>query len=122
MKHAVLTLAFVLTACGAERPAAIRAVAVGLGALGTGMATAAQTCASQSQDVCQTVSITSAIAVGGVALAAGAVAFLEHPAVAIAPAVVVAATAPQPQPDPVTVPDPMFIPSDPAPATVRPQP
>lgn len=103
---------FLLAGCGAERPATVRAIAVGMGALGTGMATAAHACVDLSGDACEKVAITSAVAVFGMALSAAAVAFLGHPAAAAVP------LAPQPvapfvapMPDPLVTPDPLVLPS-----------
>lgn len=71
---------FLLAGCGAERPATVRAVAVGIGALGTGAATSAAACVRLGDEACRDVALTSSIVVLGAALAAAAVAFLGHPA------------------------------------------
>ena len=63
--------------CGASSPRASRALAVGLAALGTGAAVAAQSCVSQSDEVCGDTAASSGVAVLGVALAASATAWLE---------------------------------------------
>ena len=73
----LLPLVLLLSACGTYRPAVVRAAAVSIGALGTGLATAGHECATRSTEECQRVLITGSIVALGVALAAGSVAFLE---------------------------------------------
>lgn len=77
-------LALALLACSGH-PSARRAVVVGLGALGTGAAVAAQACAAHGSQACRETSITAAVAVLGTALAAGATAYLDAAEPASAP-------------------------------------
>jgi hypothetical protein len=74
---AVVALAGLLAGCGAQQPSTVRAIAVAAGAFGTGAATAAQTCNARTWDECRHVALTGLIIAAGVALSAGAVAFLE---------------------------------------------
>lgn len=98
-----------MTAC-ASSPATSRAIAVGLGSLGTGAAIAAQSCSNQSDEACRDTAVAASVAVIGTALAAGAVAYLsETDGMPEAP------TAPQTQPySPVPPPtyDRVLLPSD----------
>lgn len=82
----VLLAAFVLPACASVSPATKRAAAVGLGALGAGSVVAAQSCAAQPTDVCQDTATAAGVAVLGMALAAGATAYLEAVEEPMAPA------------------------------------
>lgn len=74
---ALVALAGLLAGCGAQRPSTVRAFAVAAGAFGTGAATAAQTCNARSWEECRHVALTGLIIAAGVALSAGAVAFLK---------------------------------------------
>ena len=76
-RAALAALVALLAGCGAQRPAAVRAVAVAIGSFGTGAATAAQTCAVRPWEECRRVALTGAVVAACVALSAGAVAFLE---------------------------------------------
>ena len=109
MMRNALAIAIILAGCGAERPATVRAVAVGMGALGTGAATSAAACINLGEDVCSEVALTSAIIVLGTAVSAAAVAFLGYPAtvapiVATSPAVAIVEPLPAPTIKPL--PDP----------------
>ena len=64
--------------CAGPSTAVDRALAVGLVSLGTGAATAASTCAESAAAECERVSWRSGTVVLGVALAAGAQAWLEY--------------------------------------------
>lgn len=77
--HHLAAAAFVtlLAACGAQRPATVRAIAVAAGSFGTGAAAAAQTCNQRPWDDCRHVAVTGLVIAAAVALSAGAVAFLE---------------------------------------------
>jgi hypothetical protein len=64
--------------CAGPSTAVDRALAVGLVSLGTGAATTASTCAESAAAECERVSWRSGTVVLGVALAAGAQAWLEY--------------------------------------------
>lgn len=72
-----ITCLLTLYGCGGLRPATRHAIAVGVGAMGTAIATSAQTCETQSSTTCQQVSISTLVIGVGVALSAGSVAYLE---------------------------------------------
>lgn len=74
---ALFTIALAVGACGSSHPRASHAFAVGLAALGTGAAVAANACVTQSDEVCGDTAVASGVAILGTAITAGALAYMD---------------------------------------------
>lgn len=76
MRVAALACGLALAACGHLTPSERYALAVGVGAVGTALATTAGTCVDESSRACERLAWRSGLAVIGAGLTAGAGAYL----------------------------------------------